>query len=902
MALAPGTRIGHYEIESLLGEGGMGQVYLAADTQLQRRVALKVLHPSDAPEDQGIARLMREARAAAAFDHPNAISIFTVGEFESGMYLAMEFVPGKPLRSFVGRGEIPMELRVRWLTDVARALSAAHGAGLVHRDIKPENVMIRDDGLVKVLDFGIARRSAVLAEPGPTDATAQGQGAPLVTLTAQGAIVGTPAYMAPEQCRSEPVDGRTDQFAWGVMAYELLTGRLPWRGATALPLIAAVMLEQPLPFENTLGTTPDVVEALVMKALSKHPDERFAKMSDVVAALEPFCAPSSLVVGSAALSGVSEEHQKRSTTNAFANTVASSRFPGPPPVRGSRAPWIAIGVLGLALAAGGAWWGIAARAKPALTAPQASVSASASAGGVAITDLDKPVTSQLAALAAYNGSVQALRDGNLEAPREGLERAVQLDPGMAAAWLRLAMIDPWGENSEKARGYVQKARQHRASLSDHDRELLEAVELFIAGDSGSARAAEQRLRKMLDRFAHDAEALYCLALVRFDLGEYLGVVQATSQAVAADPGFALAMSLRADALAYLGRFDEANASIADCLRLSPGATDCLATRMVFDEQLGNCLRMEADARTSLRAEHSSSLAYDALAAAMIAQAKPRTAVVELLGQKWAKLPEAERIREQRLDEARLDALFGAFAKAERALRELSRLPDQDSSQAAHASATELLADILLEQDRLKEADAVAQSYLERKDAWSPPARIEDYAIAEDITPSMLMIRLRAGALTPERFAEQRNAWIELWGKRTTGPNAAYLWVNAYASLTLTREQALEAIDALPKFGKVPLYLPATGSEAGIGNAFFLGDRVDEALPHLQRAAGSCATMAHPFELTRSQLVLGLALERKGDPQRACEAYEIVLKRWGSPASRSVTARQALERKRKLECK
>jgi len=207
----PGDKVERYLIEAVLGRGGMGEVYEALDTRLGRRVALKLL-PADADAGDN-QRMMREARAAAAFAHPNVVVVYDVGEVLGSTYIAMELVRGKVLRAFVGDAAIPRARRLRWLCDVAQALAAAHEAGLVHRDVKPDNVMVRDDGTVKVLDFGIARRQASRVDPSAPTAV---DNSAIGTLTEAGVVVGTPLYAAPEQLRSEDLDGRADQFAWGV--------------------------------------------------------------------------------------------------------------------------------------------------------------------------------------------------------------------------------------------------------------------------------------------------------------------------------------------------------------------------------------------------------------------------------------------------------------------------------------------------------------------------------------------------------------------------------------------------------------------------------------------------------------------------------------------------------------
>ena len=271
----------------------MGQVYEAQDLRLGRVVALKVLNGVGSTD--GTERLLREARAAAAFEHPNAVVVFDVGVEQGLAYLAMELVRGRGLREYIGDVSIGLGQQLRWLVDVARALDAAHRAGLVHRDIKPENLMVRADGKVKVLDFGIARAHSAGIDP-----TARTQ-LPLVegvgTLTAAGAFIGTPAYAAPEQLLGDGVDGRTDQFAWAVTAYELCTGKRPWSGTPAA-VVSQIISAPPVAPRDLAPGIPPEVEAALLRALEKRADARFATMADLADALEPFAEASSRPVSS----------------------------------------------------------------------------------------------------------------------------------------------------------------------------------------------------------------------------------------------------------------------------------------------------------------------------------------------------------------------------------------------------------------------------------------------------------------------------------------------------------------------------------------------------------------------------------------------------------------------------
>jgi serine/threonine-protein kinase len=295
VALAVGDRVDRYVIEGLLGSGGMGEVYRARDVRLQRSVALKIVKSepdagSDATLDSAaVARVLREARAGAALRHTNVVAVFDAGAIEEPeslrgtTFLAMELIAGTPLRRHIGDASVPMAQRLRWLEGIAEALSAAHDAGLIHRDVKPENVMIDEGGTAKVLDFGVAKRARAAIDP---SATTESLGP--TSIPTSSSAVGTPAYMSPEQLRNEPVDGRADQFAWGVTAYELLCGERPWTTkGNVLELVSKLLSTPPVPLSERCREVPASVAAVVERALSRARDDRFATMAELLVALRP---------------------------------------------------------------------------------------------------------------------------------------------------------------------------------------------------------------------------------------------------------------------------------------------------------------------------------------------------------------------------------------------------------------------------------------------------------------------------------------------------------------------------------------------------------------------------------------------------------------------------------------
>lgn len=258
-------RFSHYEIIEKLGEGGMGAVYLANDLELRRQVALKFL-PKELTKNEGLkARFKREAQAAAALNHPNIITVYEVGEHDGYPYIAMEFVQGKSLYDLLHGKELNFERSIEIFIQVCEAMSVAHRNNIVHRDIKPANVMLDQYGKAKILDFGLAKL----------------QGA--TQLTREGTTMGTPHYMSPEQIRGQDVDYRSDIFSLGVLLYELLTGKLPFKGENPTAICYAIVHEKPLPLQEYLYNAPRSIQKIIDRALEKSPDKRYQSSDELLA-------------------------------------------------------------------------------------------------------------------------------------------------------------------------------------------------------------------------------------------------------------------------------------------------------------------------------------------------------------------------------------------------------------------------------------------------------------------------------------------------------------------------------------------------------------------------------------------------------------------------------------------
>src|SRR5262245_18619869 len=282
MALAAGTRLGPYEVLAPLGAGGMGEVYKARDTRLDRAVAIKVLPERSSLTPEARQRFEREARTISQLQHPHICALHDVGREGDTEYLVMELLEGETLAERLARGALHLEQALRYGTDIADALNKAHRQGTVHRDLKPGNVMVTKSG-VKLLDFGLAKAFSATPASAPTF-TALPTAAP--NITQDGAILGTVQYMAPEQLEGKTTDARTDVFALGCLLYEMCTGQKAFSGSTQASLISSIMKEDPAPISTRSPMSPPALDAVVKTCLAKDPEDRWQTARDVAIQLE----------------------------------------------------------------------------------------------------------------------------------------------------------------------------------------------------------------------------------------------------------------------------------------------------------------------------------------------------------------------------------------------------------------------------------------------------------------------------------------------------------------------------------------------------------------------------------------------------------------------------------------
>ncbi|HVK68331.1 MAG TPA: protein kinase [Polyangium sp.] len=856
----PGERVGRFVVREEIGRGGMGVVFAATDPTLGREVALKVLLSEDEERKR---RLLREARAAAALGHAGVVAIYDVGEDCGRAFIAMERLRGSTLRERLDARPkdtpaLPPDEARRVAKDLARALAKTHGCGLVHRDLKPENVMIEGDGRLILLDFGLAKATHVEID--------------LVSVaTADGAILGTPSYMSPEQAQGKPVDARSDVFSFGVMVYEMLTGKRPFVGKNAAAVFASIEGSVPTP-PSTIraGVDPDL-ERVALRCLQKEPDARYENAGAIARELD-------------------REAQGK---------PEGKRFLAP----------AALGVLLLMLVAAiGASriWDTERAADLSTQAPASSGLAATNArASVVATDLPSSSSRSEEASAAYRAGLEAFRAGGSWGP--DFQRAITLDPGLASAHVQYAAIG-MAQHLDGVRESFRQARAKSDALSPRDRALLDAIEPVVQREPADWAEASRRLGVMIKDHPGDAQLWYFLALGRGNFDDFQAAIQHLQRAIEIDPQFARALSSLAIFEAYRGRFDEAQKAINRCLEVAPDAMACLSYRARLEGYAGRCAAMESTARQMIARGAQAHLSYPLLADALASRGEPSATVEEALrhaGKQVDELPKgtAELVRNRVLvvGAMRKAALYGDFEEALEHAQALGQKAEGSPRRNDHGIAARAVAELLIESGKHAEAGAVALGYLDRQGAWEPDPNAEDSALSNDATPALLVTARRAGVITREGLASRRRAWLAEWSSRVTPAARSYLWLHGWAATTIVAEDARDALVALAEHGPLPPYVPGTLVGASAGVTFLLGGRLDEAKRWLMQAAGSCSALSFPMAHTRAHLWLGQALEASGDTRSACASYRTVLDRWGRARPKSVTADEARERSTRLGC-
>ncbi len=346
-ALNAGARIGRYNIKELLGRGGMGEVYKATDTELGRLVAIKTLSPKLVEDQTARQRFLREARAASMLSHPSICTIFEVGQEGDLIFIAMQYIQGKSLSDMISEGRLAIESALGFSMEVADALEEAHRNGIIHRDIKPSNIMVNERGVAVVLDFGLAKHVGPGGSSGEDAAT-------LIQATATDALIGTPAYMSPEQVRGEPLDARSDIFSFGVTFYEMLTGERPFAGQTQIDVLHAVLNQEPKPPSRVRHEIDRELDRITKRLLAKKPAERYESFAEMKADLLRLIQDKRYAVR-----GITTASLAAGPESAFSKSMQKLLLPGPDIRRGlSRifSPRVGLALIFVAVAAALVWW------------------------------------------------------------------------------------------------------------------------------------------------------------------------------------------------------------------------------------------------------------------------------------------------------------------------------------------------------------------------------------------------------------------------------------------------------------------------------------------------------------------------------------------------------------------
>jgi len=872
-------RIAHFRVLGQLGQGGMGVVYRAEDEKLRRQVALKVLPEAVANDEERRTRFLREARSAAAINHPNIATIYEVDEIDGRVFIAMELVEGGTLRARLAKGAVTVSEVVRLARGIARGLARAHARGVVHRDLKPDNVMLTEEGEPKILDFGLAKLREERDAPGPTQLE---QAETASQVTHEGRLLGTPGYMSPEQARARPVDARTDVFAMGVVLYEMLTGELPFRGESTMDMLMAIARDPHRPVRERNPDVPESLAAVVDKCLAKAPEDRYPSARELAEALEAVAVSDD--------AHVPPSRRGAAATKSLGAAVVSDARPGT-----SRWAIGAAGALVLAIAAGVVGWlARSHHVQPASGAPSAVAAApSGSLQPVRITDLPPPKTSSPEAGREYALAVQAIADGQMQSSRAHLVRAEQLDPSFAAAHLLLGWT---GSPLDDQRKELAAAAQLRAQLSPHDVAILEVLQPLLVKNEVRSDKAWRAWKDLAARFPGDVTILQVWALSGFRGGHDAEALDLIERSRWMDPKSPIWDWAVGEHLVDTGDLAGAAKAVDHCLSATPSAWVCRQVRGTVEARLGQCKELEDDARAMIALDPDEPVAYDWLAAALLAKGAPVESIADAFRRARAHEfdPATKEVHEQH-DMVTVAELTGDFAAALALFPQLDRAAAGSTSSDVVGNAFNDEAFALTQVGDDKRAVALADAYMKRLPALT--------TLDEPVALRNVVLRLRhtAHAISDAEFRTTREAWSREVSEQLPQQFANNVWFQFWAEPAATPQEAKEALDALSRYSPLPPYEGIIYHERVMGQVLLLAGRVDEAIPHLQRAQHACFTPDYLPSHQLSAELLGEALESKGERDGACAAYGEVLVRWGNAKPRSVTADKARAHMKALGC-
>jgi tetratricopeptide (TPR) repeat protein len=560
MALSAGTRLGPYEILSKIGAGGMGEVYKARDTRLGRMVAIKILPPEKLTDENRQRRFEQEAIAASALNHPNIVTVYDVGTQDGLAFLAMELISGKSLDQSIPASGMRIGEILRVASQIADALALAHANGIVHRDLKPANVMITAEGLVKVLDFGLAK---VTQSPEGADAETRTI-AGFAGHTDAGTVLGTAAYMSPEQTEGKPVDARSDIFALGSLLYEMATGQRAFYGGTAMSTMSAVLRDDPPSCDTVRADLPPQLARVIARCLRKDPARRFQHMADLKVELDDL--------------------KQESDSGKLSSPSPAA------PARTSRTP------MWLAVAASAA---IAALLGYRILPERAAVKPLPPAAPAAVASAPAPVE----APAPPSKAVEKPQTPPEPIPPPAPVKEVQETPRAKAAYDEgMLLID----------------QQKPAEAVPHFDDAIRANPNFLAAYLGRAEARRQTgqyessledCNRVLQFAPQDARAYFCRGLGEALLEQYDLTVRDDTEAIRINPDFVLAYQGRGNAYNNLQQYDRAAADFTEAIRIRPNNGQFYLRRAGIYEKLQQYAKAIQDYDQAIRLQPGNARAY-----------------------------------------------------------------------------------------------------------------------------------------------------------------------------------------------------------------------------------------------------------------------------------------------------
>jgi len=718
-------------------------------------------------------------------------------------------------------------------------------------------------------------------------------------------------YMSPEQLKGGDPDTRTDQFSWGVMTYEVLTGERPWpEKSDLLAAVATILTEDPKSLRKHSPELPHAIETVVARTLARNPNDRFESMDDIAELLEPLAVRSG-PTRSSATGGAStarprtttpaddKSDEPKSTRQAMVTAKSPEHPLAPPPQqpRETRRRWPFIAGVLVTLLASGAYYKYR---KPTVvvtppTNGTSSVPTTTSSSSVGAP----PPTENAEALAAYEEGVQQWRDGSSSRSHTSLEHAIKADAGFAAAYLELALQALLAhEGMSRAQEYYQKAYSHRDRLSPRDRALLDAVDPIVRASGDTA--AETRLKSAAARFTQEPIFELMLGYVRETRADYEQARLDYELAIARDPAFMPALLAEGHVLLQLGRPDLALEAYGRCIVASSAAAICLEQRMLLLRDRGECDPMEQDARAWQAVEPEAPEPSYYVAAALMARGAPLQSVEIALRRQWEAMAKDQRPAGEAEDTANLALAQGDFETAERATAAWDAACTKQEV-LVHSGPQQQLAYIAYETGDVDKAARIADAFLKILPALTPGPNNAD--------PTMWTEEYlyRTHKVTKADLDEKRKAWLkDREANRTQQENrrlAPFRWAQLYAAFAENLDEAREALDKLPEFLPLPPESRHTAAfDAELGKTYALAGKYDDALPPLRAVTKACIALGSPIPQTRSFYFLGMALEGKGDIEGARKAYHTVLDRWGGHEGKlkSRTVEEAKKRLKVLE--